>query len=131
MLSTSLVALEELVCGAHLAYPEGGLLYTYTEAANQAHFRMPLAAASALSSLERKVFSRFLQASQGDYTETEPSRAFVAVESDLMNALRADTGFDEVSCTHEDGGTDMRFQVFMARRSDNRYFSLDLWWSID
>lgn len=131
MLSTSLVVLEELVGGAHLAYPEGGLLYTYTEAANQAHFRMPPTAASTLSSLERKAFSQFLQASQGDYTRDEPSNEFVAVELNLMNALRADTAFDEVSCAHEDGGTDIRFQVFMARRSDNRYFSLDLWWSID
>lgn len=85
MLSTSLVVLEELVRGAHLAYPEGGLLYTYTEAANQAHFRMPPASASALSSLERKAFSLFLQASQGNYTETEPSSAFVTAEyEDLL-----------------------------------------------
>lgn len=131
MLSTSLTILDKLVHGAHIAYPEGGLLYTYTEAANQAHFLMPQAEASRLSSLEQKAFARFLQASQGDYIETEPSKVFVIAELDLMTALHADIGFDEVTCETEDGGTDMRFQIFMVRRPDNRYFSLDLWWSID
>jgi len=89
------------------------------------------AAPCALSALERKESARFLQASQGDYVKGEPNGSFLEVETELMNALRTDTGFDEVSCAIEDDGTDMRFQVFMTRRSDNRYFSIDLWWSID
>ena len=76
-------------------------------------------------------FARFLQGSQGDYGVQEPSSSFTALANDFFAALRIDLNFDEVVTSFEDGGSDMTANFFMARRSDNRYFSLELWWSLD
>jgi hypothetical protein len=118
---------------SHAAYPDGGLLYTYTEASNQAHFRYPvnIAASENLSSSEHNELARFLQASQGDYLSKSIEPTFALAAKRLMDLLQEDVKFDEVSCVLQDGGHDMRVNLKAARRSDNRYFELDLWWSID
>ena len=125
--------LAELQEMSHAACPEGGLLYTYLEAANQAHFRFPAinAASSGLPSIELNGLGRFLQASQGDYLSPTVEPNFMLTARRLIEHLRNDVEFDEVSCLLEDGGHDMEAKLKMARRSDNRYFELELWWSID
>lgn len=125
--------LAELQEKSHAAYPQGGLLYTYVEAANQAHSRYSNSRADSLNLLlsEFKDLSRFLQASQGDYVSETTAPAFALAAQQLMEHLRDDLRFDEVSCHLEDGGHDMEAKVKMARRSDNRFFELELWWSID
>jgi hypothetical protein len=125
--------LAELQEKSHAAYPEGGLLYTYVEASNQAHFRFPTsnAASSSLSSDELDSLGRFLQASQGDYLSQSVGSPFKLAAQRLVERLRNDVEFDEVSCLLEDGGHDMEAKLKMARRSDNRFFGLELWWSID
>lgn len=125
--------LSQLQEKSHLAYPEGGLLYTYVEASNQAHSRYPAGSGSS-TTLSHEGFNelgRFLQASQGGYLSEAAAPAFFESAQQLMEHLRTDLMFDEVSCFLEDGGHDMEAKLKMARRSDNRFFELELWWSID
>ncbi|MDR7272969.1 hypothetical protein J2X20_005654 [Pelomonas saccharophila] len=134
MLSPSTLSLlSELQEKSHAAYSEGGLLYTYVEASNQAHSRYP---ESAVGSTIRRPseladLGRFLQASQGDYVSEAAAPQFLLAAQQLMEHLRADLHFDEMILLLEDGGHDMEATVKMARRSDNRFFELELWWSID
>jgi hypothetical protein len=125
--------LAELQGKSHTAYPEGGLLYTYVEASNQAHSRYPASdtASSKLSPTEFKELGRFLQAAQGDYLSKTVAPIFEMAAQRLMEHLREDVRFDEVSCVLEDCGHDMEAKVKMARRSDNCFIELELWWSID
>lgn len=55
---------------------------------------------------------------------------FEAAEG-LINCLQTDLNFDEVSYLVRDEGDDMTIKLSMARRLDNRYFELELWWSVD
>jgi hypothetical protein len=118
---------------SHEAYSEGGLLYTYVEAANQAHFKLPedSAAFASLGQQDLDTLGRFLQASQGEYLAEAASEAFTSAAENLLKLLLSDLGFDEVLLVFQDGGHDMGATLKMARRSDNRFFELDLWWSID
>ena len=131
--STTLSFLAELQEKSHAAYPEGGLLYTYVEAANQAHFRYSenSGSSSVLSSGELSGLSRFLQASQGDYLSESATAPFWGAAQRLVEHLRDDLAFNEVLLLLEDGGQDMGAKLKMARRADNRFFELELWWSID
>lgn len=134
MLSHSTLSfLSELQEKSHTAYPEGGLLYTFVEASNQAHSRYPTGnvASSAQPSSELKNLSLFLQASQGDYLSKPVTPYFVVAAQQLIEHLRSDLKFDEMSCQLEDGGHDMNAKLKMARRTDNLFFGLELWWSID
>ncbi|WCD81870.1 hypothetical protein [Pseudomonas sp. TUM22785] len=129
----TLSLLSELQAKSSAAYPEGGLLYTYVEAANQAHSRYPSgsSASSGLSPGELKDLGRFLRLSQGDYhRESMMPQLFEAAEG-LINCLQTDLNFDEVSYLVRDEGDDMTIKLSMARRLDNRYFELELWWSVD
>lgn len=125
--------LSELQEKSHTAYPEGGLLYTFVEASNQAHSRYPPGndASSAQASSALKCLSLFLQASQGDCLSKTVASHFVVAAQQLIEHLRADLNFDEMCCQFEDGGHDMEAKLKMARRTDNRFFELELWWSID
>lgn len=129
----TLSLLSELQGKSHSAYSEGGLLYTYIEASNQAHSRFPeiTTVASNLHSNELEDLGRFFQASQGDYLAESAAPQFLEVAQRLIGRLQEDLKFDEVSFALEDGGHDMEAKLKMARRSDNRYFELELWWSID
>ena len=118
---------------SHAEYPEGGLLYTYSEAANQAHSKMSATGQSSVSDAQLRDFAHFLQVAHGHYGVKleQVSDAFVKTSHGLTQALYSDLEFNEVEVVFEDCGTDMAATFSMARRSDNRHFSLWLWWSID
>lgn len=59
------------------------------------------------------------------------SDVFVKTSRELIQALCSDLKFDEIDVLFEGCGTDVAATLSMARRSDNRHFSLWLWWSID
>lgn len=123
--------LAELQTRSHAAYPEGGLLYTYVEAANQAHYRYRSADGHVLSVEQLGDLARFLQSSQGDYAITEANPTFILLAQQLLARLSSDLTFDQVSWSMDDGGHDMDGILKMARRADNRFFALELTWSVD
>lgn len=131
--STTLELLQKMQDVSHSAYPEGGLLYTYTEAANQAHSSMLKSGQRSLDLEQVREFARFIQAAHGHcgVSLNEVSEDFVRVSVGLIQALKADLTFDEIDIIFEDCGTDMGATLSMARHADNRFFSLWLWWSID
>jgi hypothetical protein len=134
MLSAStLELLESFQEISHATYDQGGLLYTYTEAANQAHFRYPLSqtAATHLSVQELDELGRFIEASQGSYQSESASTRFHSLAQHLIDSLLADLQFNEVAWSFEDGRHYMDASIKMARRVDNRFFSLELMWSVD
>ncbi|PND40121.1 hypothetical protein C1O66_01670 [Paucibacter aquatile] len=128
---TTLALLEELQALSHAAYSEGGLTYTYVEAASQAHFRFPHSGSHSLRDEQLRELGRFLQSSQGDYAAVAPTPSFERLAQKLLAQLKADLNFDEASWSMDDGGHNMDGTLMMARRSDNRYFALELMWSID
>jgi hypothetical protein len=129
----TLVMLASLQEASHLAYSEGGLLYTYIEAANQAHFRLPIESSrsSVLSPSEVHELGRFLQASQGQYQSEVGSPTYLTLAEELLRLLQNDLKFDEVAWSFEDGGHDMSANIKMTKRAENRFFSLELMWSVD
>lgn len=129
----TLAFLAELQEKSHSAYAEGGLLYTYIEAANQAHSRYSSSAgtSAALSSQLIQELGRFIQASQGNYQEKLVDPAYQAAAKQFFELLKSDLKFDDISWSLEDGGHDMTALISMARHEDNRFFSLELMWSID
>lgn len=127
--------IEILHEGSNSAYPEGGLLYTYIEAANQAHCRYNVGfdekALLQLTDQDLAELGRFLQISQGAYGQEKADPAFIQRAQLLLDKLKRDLSFDEAYITFDDNGTDIEAVIHMARRRDNRYFCLDLWWSVD
>jgi hypothetical protein len=122
--------LDVLCCASRAAYPEGGMLWTYIEGANQAHFkfrdarRVPVAEA-----LSAEQLGKWLQWAQGDRDPT--TDVSIGMAERLVELLREDIRPDEVLWSFEDSGSDMKANIYMARVSDNRYFELELWWSED
>lgn len=127
----TLALLEELQARSHAAYPEGGLLYTYIEAANQAHVRYSTIDGKVLPEVGLRELACFLQSSQGDYVAEAATPSFVSLAQQLLARLNADLNFEEISWSMEDGGHDMSGRLKMARRTDNRFFGLELMWSVD
>jgi hypothetical protein len=129
----TLALLQNMQDLSHAEYPEGGLLYTYTEAANQAQSRMSKTGQRSVSDVQLREFAHFLQVAHGHYGVMleQVSDAFVKTAHELIQALCSDLEFNEIDVVFEDCGTDMAATLLMARRSDNRHFSLWLWWSID
>ena len=107
------------------------MLYTYIEAANQAHFRHSAATGGTLPEVGLAELARFLQSSQGDYVGETANPSFVSLAQQLLARLNGDLNFDEISWSMEDGGHDMSGSLKMARRTDNRFFGLELMWSVD
>lgn len=131
MLSPTTLEFLDVLCRAsHEAYPEGGTLWTYVEAANQGHSRFRdsrrTPAADALSIAE---LARWLQWAQGDRAPT--SSASIDMANKLVALLREDLGLVDLLWSFEDGGSDMSANIYMARSIDNRFFALELWWSED
>jgi hypothetical protein len=138
MLSAATVrTLEELARRSHAMYPEGGLFYTFTEAANQAHSMFPkhLAARRAARWIEDdhvRALAIVICKALGNPGCAEADDEALAIADDLLQHLREDLEFTSVGTVADDnddycwGAT-----VHMARESDNRYFSLALWGSID
>ncbi|BBB62645.1 hypothetical protein UNDKW_4372 [Undibacterium sp. KW1] len=134
MLKTDLLQLLEVLQEkSDVEYDQGGLLYTYTEASRQAHSRMLKPGDAVLNTLEVKEFARFLQQSQSEqhYGIKEANEESVLLASTFITMLQADLEYDEIVMTTDDKGWDMEVTFSMVRRSDNRYFSLELWWSVD
>jgi hypothetical protein len=131
----TLKELEALQEGSDGAYPEGGLLYTYIEAANQAHCRYNGGSNEKtllqLQEGDLKELGRFLQISQGAYGQEKVDPPYIQQAQLLLDNLKRDLSFDETYATFDDNGTDIEAVVHMARRRDNRYFCLELWWSVD
>lgn len=127
MLTTrTLQFLDGLCAESHDAYPEGGVLWTYVEAANQAHVRFRNTESKPLAEvLEQSELGSWFQAALPTRNDT----ANVAAE--LLSLLRSDLCVDEFSFSYEEGNHDMSLDIAMARASDNRYFALELWWSVD
>ena len=137
MLSTATVrALDELAQRSRAAHPEGGLLYTFVEAADQSHSMFPKQLAgqrsAELADDGRAMLAVVLSKSLGHLGCTEADGESLALADDLMQRLREDLAFTSVG-TVPDDGDDYCWgaTVHMARESDNRYFSLTLWGSID
>jgi hypothetical protein len=131
MLSRStLELLESISRASSVAYPEGGALWTYIEAANQAHSKFRDARRGiAAGPLNIEQLGKWLQWSHGDRSSPRPES--VETANHLMKLLRSDLDFDEVLWTLVEDGSDMRAIIHMARNSDNRQFSLELFWSED
>ena len=137
MLSAATVRmLEELAQRSHTSYPEGGLLYTFTEAANQAHIMFPKRLAGCrvarLTEDDRAQLAIVICKALGNPGCAEANDVSLEIADDLMQRLRGDLEFTRVGTVADDyddccwGAT-----VHMARELDNRYFSLGLWGSID
>ena len=137
MLSANTVQkLEDLAQRSHVSYPEGGLLYTFTEAANQAHCMFPkqLAGlrAARLIDGDRTQLAIVICKSLGDPGCTKADIKSLAIADDLLQRI-----VEDLECTSvgilPDGDDDYCWgaTIHMARETDNRYFSLRLWGSID
>jgi hypothetical protein len=137
MLGTATVrTLEDLAQRSHASYPEGGLLYTFTEAANQAHSKFPknLAERRAAHLIEddRAQLAIVICKAVGNTGCAEADDESLAIADDLIQRLGEDLQFTSVGTVADDyddycwGAT-----IHMARATDNRYFSLCLWGSID
>lgn len=78
-----------------------------------------------------QALGRFIQAAECDYLRDTVAPEHLSTARAVLAQLHADLCFDEVHWTIEDGGHDMTCTVAMARRADNRYFKLELFWSVD
>ncbi|OWT71403.1 MULTISPECIES: hypothetical protein [unclassified Achromobacter] len=115
---------------AHAAFPEGGTLWTYIEAASQAHTRFKdHRRKPAADALDIEELATWLQAAEGNFGALLPQA--IEQANTLIDLLRADLGVDEFLWYYQNDGDVMNADIHMARRADNRYFALELWWSFD
>lgn len=121
--------LNDMVKGAGKAHKEGGMAYTYLEAGNLGRDYMPEPQSGTLSDGQRRQFARFVQHSQGVHGVVQLDEKYLARSSAFLTALRSDLQYDEISVVIEGNGLDMGAKFSMARRFDNRYFSLVLEWN--
>lgn len=138
MLSPATVrALDELARRSRAAHPEGGLLYTFTEAAAQSHSRFARQltgrGSAGRSDDGRELLAVVLGKALGHLGCIEPDGEALTLADDLMQRLRDDLTFTSVGSVADDGDDSCwgGATVHMARETDNRYFSLYLWGSID
>lgn len=135
MLSThTLRFLDELFVKSHEAYSEGGMLWTFVEAANQGHFRFKDAhRALPASGMNLERLGYWLQcARSGQASDLQPVTAeSIADATKLVAALKEDLQADDFLLAFDDAWTEMTANIYMIRNSDNRYFALEMWWSID
>lgn len=128
--------LEDFAWQSHEAYPEGGLIYTYTEAAYQAHCKFPkefsVRTVTKLPENELAQVALVIGRSLGGFALTSADTNSLTIAQDLMKMLQINLEFDSVAVISEDydvycwGAT-----IHMLRQKDNRYFSLELWGSHD
>lgn len=107
-------------------------MWTYVEAANQAHARLndlrkiPVAGVLKINELET-----WFQVALGDWDRNQSNSPAVCAAAELLGLLQSDLGTNEFRWTFEDGGDEMTANICIGRASDNRYFALELWWSHD
>jgi hypothetical protein len=154
MLSTETIArLNQLCDDSHYVFSEGGVVYWFHDSARQAQSMISFAPArlrdlvynadatnamlkaeldgrtAVLKDADLDAFSRFLFLARGDTVAFEEAREEAR---DLMRRLHEDLRFDAVWWETElDDGWSFDAVLYMMRRSDNRYFALELNWSID
>ena len=133
MLSTqTLQFLDDLCAKSHSAYPEGGVLWTYVEGANQAHARLPDPRRNpSVSALKSGELETWFQVALGGWGSSKSNAYAVQASHELLRLLRSDTGADQFLWSFNDEGDAMSANIYIARVSDNRYFALELWWSHD
>jgi len=130
--SQTLQFLDDLCETSNRAYPEGGVLWTYIEGANQAHSRFddrrrtPLAGDLKLSELEI-----WFQVALGDWSRNQSTSLAVHSATELLRLLSVDTSSNRFLWAFQAGAYDMTANIYIARASDNRFFALELWWSHD
>jgi hypothetical protein len=126
--------LDELFVTSQEAYSNGGTLWTFIEAANQGHFRFndPRRELPA-GGMDLELLGYWLQcARSGQASDLKPVTAESITDATrLVNALKNDLKADDFLLAFDDAGTDMTANIYMIRNSDNRYFALEMWWSID
>lgn len=122
--------IESLSKASRAAYPEGGMVWKYVEASNQAHtaFKGHHISVS-LDAFQVEQLAKWIQWSQADRTSSN-ARSIEAAQN-FVKLLRSDLGFDKMIWSFVDHGSDMTATIQMARVSDNRYFSIELFWSED
>jgi hypothetical protein len=122
--------LDYLTAESHDAYPEGGVVWTYVEGANQAHskFVNPRRKAEAVD-LDFNQLSLWFEAALGGRSPATERSSNMADE--LISFLQADLGINSFLWGFQDNSYDMMANIYMMRASDNRYFALELWWSVD
>jgi len=134
--------LEELANSSHLAFPEGGFVFRYHYAYNQAHccLKGDMQGAWHIDGLTRysdisgriiNDLGRFFQGALGDYTKDAATDSALLTAHKLIGHLKEDLQYDLVELAVEDGSYDMTATFEMASKSRNDYSRLELFWSVD
>ncbi|ENA28051.1 MULTISPECIES: hypothetical protein [Pseudomonas] len=133
--------LEGLAAASSTVYQEGGLLFTFKFAYQQAHRRLKESSESAsftlnasrlgLSHKAIEELGRFFQGSLGEYTKEKPSRNALAVANALIEHLQHDLQFQFAALQVEDEDYGMKVQIEMIQQVKNNLYCLELWWSVD
>lgn len=75
-------------------------MYTFVEAADQAHSRLPedpgATRSSELASSDANALALFFQSSQGDCLSEEPAPPFIDAAQELLGKLKADLAYNEI-----------------------------------
>jgi hypothetical protein len=114
MLSTqTLQFLDDLCAKSHSAYPEGGVLWTYVEEANQAHTRLsdPRRGPS-VGTLKLGKLETWFQVALEDWARSESNAYAVQASNELLRLLRADTGADQFLGLFSDEGDAMTANIY-------------------
>jgi hypothetical protein len=133
--------LEGLADASSSAYQEGGLLFTFKFAYQQAHKRLRpssedashIPSASDLGLTDRAIeeLARFFQGSLGYHTKENPSRDALAIANSLIERLQHDLQFQSAVLQVEDEDYGMKAQLEMTQQAKNNLYCLELWWSVD
>ncbi|WP_286788456.1 MULTISPECIES: hypothetical protein [unclassified Pseudomonas] len=126
--------LEGLAAASNTVYQEGGLLFTFKFAHQQAHRGLDESSSVrclGLSDEAIEELARFFQGSLGQYTKGKPSRNALAVANALIEHLQHDLQFQFAALQVEDEDYGMRVQIEMIQQAKNNLYCLELWWSVD
>lgn len=106
------------------------MLWTYTEAANRAHTKNHESWEPWDSSPRNvEALGHWLRSPLGDMGQIALPHNQVA--HDVLKRLHADLSHDVMDLSVEEMDFEATATIRMVRTSDNRYFELELWWSVD
>ena len=127
--------LDALAQRSDAFYTDGGSIYTFTEAANQAHCKFPKEFAQRnAATLTAEEFARLalvITKALGNLDRVEADAESYAMAELLLQQLQTDLAFSNIGLTTDDDDWSWGATIHMACAADNRYFSLYLWGSID
>lgn len=134
--ATTVQVLERLAQRSDAFYPEGGTVWTFTEAANQSHAKFPKQFATispgSFSESDRNLLALVICRAMGSFLASEPDAEAFATADELVAFLRRDLQFSQAGVVSDDNNDYLwDATVHMARKADNRYFALQLTGSID